>query len=173
MRQSAKATLKAAAETHGVFVLIIGGSGSGKNFIHSREFPEIPLVDTDKIVKDIAGDDADLARKSVSRAVHDANRELRKYFSRQESVAQVSTGSGFKGAFNKLQKAKDSGLKTAVVLVDSDPNEAIERNRRRAAAGEQFLVPDWKVKKTNLSAKETFRDLENSEVVDYSFAIKN
>lgn len=169
---SPKDVLKA-SRTHAVFVLIIGGSGSGKNFIHSREFPGIPLVDTDKIIRDIAGDDAELARKSVSRAVHTANRELRGYFSRQESVVQVSTGSGFKGAFNKLQKAKELGLKTALILVDSDPQKAIERNRERAGAGEQFLVPDWKVKKTNQSAKETYRDLKDSEVVDYPVVVKN
>lgn len=154
-----------------VFLLIIGGSASGKNYVYEQYFSEIPLVDVDSITKELANGDLGLARKFVSKAVAMANKELQKYFENKESVAQVSTGAGAKAVFNKLKKAKDNGMNTALILVDTDIKKAIERNKQRAASGKQGLIPDWKVEKSNLAARDSFN--QNAKYADFSGVIEN
>lgn len=154
-----------------VFLLIIGGSASGKNYIHSKNFSKIDLIDIDKITEKLSGGDFKKARKMVSKAISIANKELEKYFENEKSVAQVSTGSGAKAVINKFNKAKEYGFKTALVLVDVDVKKAIERNQERAKSGKQGLIPDWKVEKTNGAARETYNAVKNQ--VDYSVVIRN
>lgn len=154
-----------------VFLLIIGGSASGKNYVHEKHFKKIPLVDVDAITTKLSGGDFEKARKLVSKAIAQANKDLESYYQKGQSVAQVSTGSGATAVINKLNKAKEYGFETALVLVDVDTNKAIERNQARASSGKQGLIPDWKVEKTNNAARETFNSVKS--LVDYSLKIKN
>jgi len=154
-----------------VLVLIIGGSASGKNYIHQQYFSKIDLVDVDAITKKLSGGDFEKARKLVAKATSIANKELESYYEKGKSVAQVTTGSGESGLINKIKKAKEYGFRTAVILVDVDVNKAIERNKSRAASGEQGLIPDWKVEKTNMAARETYNKVK--KLADYSASIKN
>lgn len=153
-----------------VFLLVIGGSASGKNYIYNKNF-KFKLVDTDEITNRLSGGDFEKARKLVSTAVAEANRELEKSFSAGTSVAQVTTGAGAKGVENKLKKARSFGFKTALVLVDTDWKVAYKRNVKRSEDGKQGLIPDWKVEKTNKEARLTFKQLKAS--VDLSVIIKN
>ena len=153
-----------------IFLLVIGGSASGKNYVYEKNF-SFDLIDVDKITDKLAGGDFEKARSMVSKAIAIANKELEKSFSEGKSVAQVTTGAGSKGVENKFKKAQSFGFKTALVLVDTDPKVAIERNQERAKNGKQGLIPDWKVEKTNAEARETFNHLK--AMVDYSLIIKN
>ena len=156
------------------FILIVGGSASGKNFVHKKNFSHVPLVDVDEITKDLSGGDFEKARKLVSKAVAVANKELDKYFSSQRSVAQVTTGSNETGVVNKLKKAKSQGLRTALILVDVPAAVAVKRNQERAAKGEQGLIPDWKVEKTNEAARATYKAVSAMrDLVDFSTVINN
>ena len=38
-----------------IFILVIGGSASGKNYVYDKNF-SFPLVDNDKIASDLSGD---------------------------------------------------------------------------------------------------------------------
>jgi predicted kinase len=153
-----------------IFLLVIGGTASGKNYVYEKNF-NFELIDVDKIAYDLAGGDLEKTRPMLSRAIALANKELEKSLSEGKSVAQVSTGAGVKGTQNKIKKAQSFGFKTALVLVSTDPKVAQERNQERAKVGAQGLVPDWKVQKTNDEARETFNLLKTS--VDYSTVINN
>lgn len=166
-----ESTIKNILSEDKIFLLIIGGSASGKNYIHDKKFSKIDLVDIDKITKRLSGGDFEKARKMVSKAIAEANKEIESYFNKGKSVAQVTTGSGATGLINKIKKAESYGFKTAVVLVDVDVKKAIERNQVRADAGEQGLIPDWKVEKTNNAARDSFNTVK--DLVDYSEIIKN
>jgi predicted kinase len=155
------------------FVLIIGGSASGKNYIYNKNFKNIPLVDNDQLTKELSGGDFEKARKLISKATAIANKRLTSAFEKKESICQVSTGGNQKGVENKLIKAKDYGMKTLLVLIDSDIKLAQKRNQERSNAGEQGLVPDWKVEKSNIKARETFNNLKDLNVVDSFKIIKN
>lgn len=152
-----------------VFVLVIGGSASGKNYWYDKHL-DFPLVDIDKITKRLSSGDFENARKYVSKAIAIANKEMTQYFQNNLSVAQVTTGSGIKAVQNKFKKAREYGFKTALVLVDTDVKTAIARNKKRADSGKQGLIPDWKVEKTNAAAKETFNVV--SRDVDFSIKVK-
>lgn len=153
-----------------IFLLVIGGSASGKNYIYHKNF-KFDLVDVDKITHDLSGGDFEKARTLVAKAIAIAGKDIERAFESGKSIAQVTTGAGTKGVENKFLKAKEYGFKTALVLVDTDIKTALARQTKRAEAGEQGLIPDWKVEKTNIAAKETFNSLKNK--VDYSTIIKN
>lgn len=154
-----------------IFLLIIGGSASGKNYIYQKNFSKIPLIDIDKITTELSGGDFEKARSFVSKAVSIANKDIEKYLEQGKSVAQVSTGSGDKAVINKFNKAKEYGFKTALILVDVDIDKSIKRNQERANSGKQGLIPDWKVEKTNAAAKDTYNKIKH--LVDYSLIVKN
>jgi predicted kinase len=156
-----------------IFVLVIGGSASGKNYIFEKNFKNIELIDNDQITKELSGGDFEKARKLISKATAIANKRLEKAFQEHRSVGQVSTGSNQKGVENKLIKAKSYAMKTALILIDADVKKAIKRNKERAQAGKQGLIPEWKVQKTNENARETYNNLKKLDVVDYKLVIKN
>lgn len=153
-----------------IFLLVIGGSASGKNYVYEKNF-NFDLVDVDAITKRLSGGDFEKARKMVSKAIAEANRELEDAFKSGKSIAQVTTGAGAKGVENKLKKAKEYGFETALLLVDTDWKVAYERNVKRAEDDKQGMIPDWKVEKTNKEARSTFNQLKKD--VDYSTIIKN
>lgn len=156
-----------------IFILVIGGSASGKNYVYDKNF-SFPLVDNDKIARDLSGDlsgDHDERRRLVSKCISIANKSLERSFTSGESVAQVSTGSSASAVLNKFKKARAHGFKTALILVDTDPEVAIKRNHLRASQGTQGLVPEWKLQKTHACARETFSKVRST--VDYSLAINN
>ena len=153
-----------------VFLLVIGGSASGKNYIFEKNF-KLPLVDVDKITHRLSGGDFEKARKLVAKAVAEANKEIDASLKAGKSVAQVTTGAGAKAVENKLKKAKEFGFKTALVLVDTDWKVAYDRMVKRADAGKQGFIPDWKVEKTNKEARDTYKSLKSH--VDFSVVIKN
>ena len=110
-------------------------------------------------------------RKVISKAIAQANAELKSYFESGKSVAQVTTGSGAKAVSNKVELAHSYGFDTHLVLVDTDIERAINRNRKRTDSGVQTSVPDWKIEKTDLAARQTFK--ETRRIATKSTIIKN
>ena len=154
------------------FVFVMGATGAGKNFIVRRNFPGVPLVDIDKYMAEMASKEPDKTERDfISKAVHKANKELKKFFEKGKSVIQTGTGGNLKGLENKLKLAKSYGMKTALILVDTDIKKAKERNLQRAENGEQRLVPEWKIDVSYKKSAENYETLKNT--VDFSSTIFN
>ena len=153
-----------------VFLLVIGGSASGKNYIFDKNFT-LPLVDVDAITKKLSGGDFEKAQKMITKAIKVAGSQIEDSLQKGKSIAQVTTGVGAKGVENKFKKAKAAGFTTALILVDTPLETALERNKARAQKGKQGLIPDWKVEKTNRGARDTFKQLRGK--VDLELVINN
>jgi len=155
------------------FVFVMGATGSGKNFIVRKYLPKTPLVDIDKFMAELAANDPDgrNERKFISKSVHMAKKALDKYFNKMQSVIQTGTGGNLKGLENKLKLAKSKGLKTALILVDTDIERAKKRNQSRADSGEQRLVPQWKVDVSYEKSAENYKILKDT--VDFAVKVKN
>ena len=165
--------LSSLVEYESWFIFVMGATGSGKNFIVSEYLPKLPLVDIDKYMAELslADPDGKDERKIISKAVHMAKKQLDVYFNKGKSVIQTGTGGNIKGLENKIKLAKSKGLKTALILVDTDIEKAKQRNQSRAESGKQRLVPQWKVEDSYKKSAENFQKLEKS--VDFATIIKN
>lgn len=163
--------LSAAVSSEPYFIFFMGATGSGKNYIAQQYIPDVPLVDIDKYMAELALEYGTDERKHISRAVAIANKQLKKYFDEPTSVVQTGTGGNLKGLENKIKLAKSKGMKTAIVLVDTDIKKAKERNISRAAAGAQRLVPDWKIDVSYKASKVNYRTLQKE--VDFFAMVKN
>lgn len=152
------------------FLFVMGSTGSGKNYIVSKNFKGVELADIDKYMAELAAGGGD-ERKFISKAIAIANKVLTKSFENDKSVIQVGTGGNIKGLENKIIKAKSYGFKTALILVDASIKKSMERNQARADQGDQRLVPDWKVEKSYYASKDNFEILKSQ--VDLATIIKN
>lgn len=155
------------------FIFVMGSTGSGKNFISYKYFPLIHMVDIDKYVAkfmatDTTGKDE---RKFISKAVHFAKSQLIKNFDKKRSVIQVGTGGNLQAMINKIDLAKSKGMRTAIILVDTNIEIAKQRNIKRAESGDQRLVPDWKIDVSYKASQENYHQLKNK--VDFATIIKN
>ena len=155
------------------FIFIIGGTGSGKNYVYRKFLSNLKLVDTDKYIEEYAKEYGTDGRKQISRAVARSKRELLISFDKQESVVQVGTGLNHKSSENKFKWAKDAGMKVVVVLVDTPLKTAMKRNQDRAASGAQALVPDWKVEKSNSESRDNIKYYAKDKNVDTTIYYKN
>ena len=155
--------------TNPIYVYVIGGSASGKNYWYENNLADIPLVDIDEFVKRLAKETGNDPRKLVSKGIALVNKELTDKFTNGISVGQTGTGGNTKGVYNRLKKAKDAGFETALILVDTDPEEAIARNQQRVqSGGHGDTLSDDKIRRTNEYARKTFNELKNSDVVTYA-----
>jgi len=153
-----------------VFILILGGPASGKNFIYEKYFNNFDLVDVDKIVKSLGGT-LENYTDFIGPALKIAKEELIEHFENNKSVVQVSNGANIKGTYNKFLLAEKYNFNTALILVDTDVQIALKRNKERASKGLQLLVPNEKVIANNKKARDTFNELKNK--VDFNLIIKN
>lgn len=149
-----------------VFVVVIGGSGSGKNHYisHHPEYSSYRLIDVDVPV----GEDANLATRIAM-----MKKDMKASFEAGESVAHPTTGSGLPGLTNKLKLAADHGYETRLVLIDTDPKRAASNLAARVASGGHGEgIPPWKVEKTNAAARESFEALRNQPFVNSAIVVK-
>lgn len=149
-----------------VFVVVIGGSGSGKNHYisHHPEYSSYRLIDVDVPV----GEDANLATRIAV-----MKKDLKSAFEAGESVAHPTTGSGLPGLTNKLKLASNHGYETRLVLIDTDPKIAASNLAKRVASGGHGEgIPPWKVEKTNVAARESFEALRGQPFVDSAVVVK-
>lgn len=164
--------LKRLVNSEPYFIFVMGATGAGKNYIVKKFLPTIPLVDIDKFMAKLSSESENGdERQFISKSIAMAKKELDKYFGKLVSVVQTGTGGNLKGLENKLILAKSKGMKTALILVDTDIEKAKVRNQRRADSGEQRLVPDWKIDVSYKASKENFFKLKDS--VDFFTIVKN
>jgi len=166
------ATMDDLKKHKGVYIFVMGGSASGKNYWAEKHLGNLKLVDTDAVVKDIMKPEDD-PRKLVSTAIAIVNKEIDKSIAKGISFVQTGTGANYKGLYNRLARAKEAGYTTALVLIDTDPQLAIKRNAERVAAGGHgaTLEPE-KIIRTNRYAKENYILLLKSGIVDITMKVK-
>ena len=140
------------------FIMIIGGIASGKSYIYNKYFNIIPCINIDDYTKQLSNNDFELARKKVSEAIKLAENDLKKYFKTGKSVVSQGTGAKIQGVLNKLKLAKEYGYKSCIVLVQTPIEIAQERNEKRAHKNERNLIPDYKIQRTNIYAKNNFHN---------------
>lgn len=113
------------------FVVMVGGSGSGKSTIRAERFAQVPVVDCDEIKKEHAEFDP----KNPS-LVHDwsseqATRRLMAFVSRGESVVYDSTGSNVEKLAMFANIARSAGMNVVAVLVTCHVETAVTRDAKR------------------------------------------
>jgi predicted kinase len=165
-----EASVKDLIKEENIFIIVIGGVASGKSyFIDKNLRKNFPVVDIDECTEKESGGDWEKARKMVSKCIKKVEKELQDYFKRGESVVNQGSGASIPGVRNKLQWAKDAGMKTAIILVDVDLKTALKRNQERADKGDRNLIPDYKVEKTNTNARENFKEF--SKIADIAIKV--
>lgn len=138
------------------FVIVMGGSGSGKNHYINNH----PLYKNYKLI------DVDAMRADTGTNISNIKPQLTAAFKTGVDVAHPMTGAGNIVAItNKLLLAKENGYETTLVFVDTPLQTAIKRVRTRASSGGHD-VPDWKIEKTNLGARENFDAIKDMGLAD-------
>ena len=133
------------------FALVMGGAGSGKNYMiaHNPTLSRFKLIDVDEMKKHVPLGDA---IKAVTPA-------LRAAFERGENVVHPTTGSHLKGQQNKILLAKEHGYQIHIYLIDTDPTVAAKRVAARADAGGHDVQPEA-IAASNAKARSNFTSLK-------------
>jgi len=154
-----------------LFILVGGGSASGKNyFANSLNFP---LLDVDQINEKLNNGKVD-CRNTISKALSIVKKKLQENFENGISFIQVSTAAGYPGTCNKFKLAKEHRFTTVFVNIDVPIKTALINNEHRVLnGGHGFTIPKWKIIASNISSKTVFNQLRKTEWVDYSFKIRN
>jgi predicted ABC-type ATPase len=144
------------------FLIVLGGAGSGKNhFIeHTYPYQAYKLIDVDQIKKDVA----------LSTAISSIKPMLEKAFKQGKNIAHPTTGSNLKGLQNKILLAKQFNYTITVVLIDTEPHNAINQVRNRVRSG-GHNVEIANIISSNKKAQENFNLVKDT--VDYTKIIKN
>lgn len=142
------------------FIIVIGGSGSGKNhFIeHHPIYRHYRLIDVDQIKQST----------SVRDAIAQIRPRLEAAFEEKQNVVHPTTGANLAAARRKIDLAKHYGYEVTVILKDTDPEVATRRVAHRVAKGGHDVLPA-DIIRSNKTAKENFAGLsslaDKSEVV--------
>ena len=153
-----------------MFVMVVGGTASGKNWWVDRNLKGVPLIDIDQYILQASGGDPSADRsKLISPAVQLAKKAMASAFQKGTTVVQTGTGSNYKGTANKFKLAKSHGMKTALILISVDADTAIARNKKRIKeGGHGATIPKKKIINSNKFSRETFEKLRKTNLVDYS-----
>lgn len=154
-----------------IFIMIIGGTASGKSFCYKNNLSLFPLIDIDEYTFKLSNGDWELARKMVGKAIKMVEEDLFKMFNKRQSVVNTGTGASLAGVMKKITKAKECNMKTAIILVDVPLEVALQRNKERSLKGERNLIPDYKVERTNIQARENFSEFIKH--TDYKIILKD
>lgn len=155
-------------------IFIIGGVGAGKNYIKDKKFRKIHMIDPDEHTYELAKGDYDLQRKFIGQSIEWVNAEFEKNLKKGNTFIMMGTGANFKGYVNRFQKAKDAGMTTAVVFVNTDPKQALKNNQKRIVAGGRgSTIPDYKFKTSWEKAKFTYDNIQLLDICDYAEEVKN
>jgi predicted kinase len=136
-----------------IFIIIIGGAGSGKNFIYNKHFSHLPLFDVDEYIEKY--------NLSITDALKKSEEDLFNILKNGNSAVSIGTGSKIDGILKKLKYAQSLHIKTYLFLVDTNVEKAQERNIKRAQNSKRLEIPYYKIQKTNQKAKENFEVFKN------------
>lgn len=166
-----ESTIKEILSKDNIFIMIIGGAGSGKNHIYRKYFSHLPLFDVDEYILKLSGGDPQKAGKFVSQAIKELESDLKNNLMKRNSVVTMGTGKSVHGVQNKFKFARDAGKEIAIIRVDVAPKVAFERSQARAQKEQRAEIPLYNIEKTNKMAKLNFRSF--AKLADYSLIIKN
>lgn len=154
-----------------IFILIGGGSASGKNHYASKL--KYKLIDIDEINKNLNNGRINV-RTTINKAINEMKKQLEQNFRLGKSIVHVTTASNFKGTENKFKLAKRYGYKTVFVNVKTTLARAILNNEKRMnEGGHGETIPYWKFLKTKVESEKVFRQLKKSEYIDTFIQIVN
>jgi predicted ABC-type ATPase len=145
------------------FVIVMGGSGSGKNhFIsHHSKYSSFKLIDVDAM------------RDDLSTNISSIKPALTEAMKLGVDIAHPTTGAGNLAAItNKFKMAKDFGYDTTLILIDTPVEISMKNVKKRFSAGGHD-VPTWKIQKTNEEARKNFDLASESQFVDNSEVVSN
>lgn len=152
-----------------VFVLICGGSASGKNYYASQL--DLLIVDVDEENKKLNNGKVD-CRNTVSKAVQITKSKLEESFKKNESFVHVTTGSTLKFVENKLKMAKENGFFVIYIHVNTTLKQARQNNKERVKnGGHGSTIPDWKFRTTKIQSNYIFNLLKDGNLVDFYLQI--
>jgi predicted kinase len=152
-----------------VFVLICGGSASGKNYYASQL--DLPIVDVDEENKKLNNGKVD-CRNTVSKAIQITKSKLEESFKKGESFVHVTTGSVLKFVENKLKMAKENGFFVIYIHVNTTLKQARLNNKERVKnGGHGSTIPDWKFRTTKIQSNYIFNLLKDGNLVDFYLQI--
>jgi predicted ABC-type ATPase len=132
------------------FILVMGGAGSGKNyFISHSPYAAFTLIDVDAIKGSIG----------LTAAMQQLKPMMISAFENKENVAHPTTGSNLKGQQNKIALARQYGYAVTLILIDTDPTQAIAQVRKRVRAGGHDVELDAIIN-SNKRARENYETLK-------------
>ena len=114
------------------FVVMVGGSGSGKSTVRAARFSALPVVDCDEIKNERAEFDPKNPAGVHEWSSVEATRRLMAFVSRGESVVFDSTGSNVEKLAMFANVARAAGMTVVAVLVACEVETAIRRDAQRA-----------------------------------------
>ncbi len=152
------------------FVVVIGGSGSGKNYYveHHPVYSRYTLIDVDPPAG--AGGDQ---RDQLAKRIAGMKNELTRALGEGVDIVHPTPGAGLSALRNKLNLARKFGYETVLILIDTDPRIAAGNIRQRVSGGGHGAgIPDWKVEKTNAEARANYAALSGDPtLVSDSFVV--
>lgn len=156
-----------------VFVFIMGGSATGKNYLHNERLGSFPLVDIDEFTKQLTKGDNTLRNKFLNASIKMVGNAIDEKLAAGESFVQTGTGANIEGQLKRFRKAKDAGFTVIVVLAETTVEKAIERNKMRVGSGGHGIgVTAEKIQWSRERAAQNFEELKKSPLVDYAVKVE-
>jgi len=132
-----------------ILIILTGGIASGKSTAYKQYFSEMPILDIDLLTK---GDFSKQTKKSII-----LQNKTEKEISGKNSLVYTKTGAFPEKILLNIRLAKQKGMKTAVIFVDTPLKQALQNNIDRTNNGDWHLIPENDIIKTNKLSKENFK----------------
>jgi len=145
-----------------ILIVLTGGIASGKSSIFKLYFSELPVLDIDLLTK---GNISKIKSMSIV-----LQKQVEQKINNKESVVYTKTGACPEKIIKNIQLAKNKGMKTAVVFVDTPIEQALQNNIDRASKKDWHLIPEVDVRLTNINARKNYKIYK--EITDYNHIIK-
>ena len=155
-----------------IYILTVGGIGSGKSYVSNKYIFGIEQIDSDEEAKKLSQQIDNVmynparGQKGISAAFQKAD----KFFEKGKSFLMHGTSANSQAALNKLNKAKQHGFTTMLLYVEVPYDQAVGQNRERIGKGERGVPQEkeYKVQRTWENANKTFELLKNNDSVDFT-----
>lgn len=145
-----------------LFISVGGGIGAGKTFLVNK-FVKLPVIDIDDAVAKVGGGEYDRENLGQGRKIF--NQDLEKALEGNESFVHMGTNQNLNATKERLQKAKENGFTTILVLIDTDPEIAA---RQIAGREERNEIDMNRIVQSRQDALNTFEALrKDNTLVDF------
>lgn len=121
-------------------VVMVGGPGSGKSYVRSQLFADLPVVDCDSVKASHPDYDPKNPAALHAWSAAEAMRALLGYLSRGESVVYDGTGTNLERLATLVSVAHAAGMSVQAVLVTCSLATALQRNAARERTVPEHVV---------------------------------